>query len=153
YRSDDLGEHWVFKHEGMIKVQKESAMSLGVNGILIDPSDPARLFAATTQGLFKSINGANSWTLEGSEIGPTFMIGVVLDRKSGAIYAGTNSGFFKSTDGGHRWVPKNEGMKNPVVRAIAVDPKHSGVLFIGTQDGLYKSIDAGERWRLLHGYK
>ena len=152
YRSDDLGEHWVFKHDGMIKVQKESAMSIGVNGFLVDPVRVGILYAGTSRGLFKSVNGGNHWTEEGKEIGAQFIIALGMESATGVIYAGTNSGVFKSTDGGKTWVLKNQGLKSTVIRSIAVDRNHPGVVYVGTQKGLYKTTTGGEQWNLLKGY-
>lgn len=42
----------------------------------------------------------------------------------------------------------NNGLKNPNVEALAIDPQMPGTVYAGTFEGIvYKSIDEGEHWR------
>ncbi|WP_054692221.1 WD40/YVTN/BNR-like repeat-containing protein [Geotalea toluenoxydans] len=67
------------------------------------------------------------------------------------LYAGTqNGGVFKSSDGGAHWVAVNNGLGNPTVFALAVDPAAPANLYAATYgNGIYKSLDAGSSWSRL----
>ena len=69
-----------------------------VNKILIDPTDPSKMYCTTTAGIFKSTDSGANWTT----IHPAATSGYDVEFKPGntnVIYA-SGSQFFKSTDGG-----------------------------------------------------
>ena len=67
---------------------------------------------------------------------------------SGVVYVGTwGSGIYKSTDGGATWVPKNAGLGNRYIGALAIDPENYQIAYAGTRgNGIYKTLDGGETW-------
>jgi photosystem II stability/assembly factor-like uncharacterized protein len=63
------------------------------------------------------------------------------------IYAGTEGGVFKSEDRGITWIPRNDGLDNRLVRALAVDPDDPKVLYAGSWNGqVHASEDGGSSW-------
>jgi photosystem II stability/assembly factor-like uncharacterized protein len=64
--------------------------------------------------------------------------------------ATTGHGVLRTTDGGASWTPKNIGLSNREVTALALSPMFNMdlTLFAGVIDGLFKSESVGERWKL-----
>ena len=153
YKTRDLGEHWEKKNQGLIENEVGSAMSLGVNNILINPKQNNEILIGTSQGVFKSYDGGDRWRKVTKGMAARFVIALALNgNEPKTVYAGTDLGIFKSTDGGENWVPKNGGLDTKVIRALALDKSRPEILFAGTQGGLYKSSDGGEHWTLLKGF-
>lgn len=75
--------------------------------IAIDPAQPATLYLATNQGLFKSTNSAGSWTLLNAYPGfqTTPIADVIVDPQNSAVVYAAHSGNepARSVDGGNTW--------------------------------------------------
>ncbi|MFI5303179.1 MAG: WD40/YVTN/BNR-like repeat-containing protein [Nitrospiria bacterium] len=154
YKSGDLGENWDKKNDGLIKDEVGSAMSLGVNSILMNPNLVNDILVGTTAGIYRSHDGGEHWSKINKGIGSRFVIGLVINENDGkTVYAGTDQGIFKSVDGGESWVPKNTGLDAKVVRSIALNKSKPEYLFAGTQNGLYKSTNGGENWKLIKEFE
>jgi len=64
------------------------------------------------------------------------------------LYAGTDGGVFKSEDRGITWIPRNNGLDNRLVRALAVDPDDPKVLYAGSWNGkVHVSANGGSSWQ------
>jgi hypothetical protein len=62
----------------------------------------------------------------------------------------TQTGVYKTTDGGKTWTPVNNGLTDPVVPALYLDPSNPSVVLAGsTSGGIFRSIDGGATWNLL----
>lgn len=60
------------------------------------------------------------------------------------VFAGTeNGGIFRSLDNGNTWFPKNIGMPDKRVYAIALSGTN---VYAGSMSGLYKSVSNGNNW-------
>jgi photosystem II stability/assembly factor-like uncharacterized protein len=149
YKSPDRARTWAKVHQGMISPDLlSSGRALMVNTVLIDPQGPDTLYAATLNGLYKTADGARSWTRIGREL-PDQMINVMaLDpSSSGTLYVAGRQGLFKSRDGGVSWQAKNAGLASLNIRSLAISPRDPKTLYLGTNgSGLYRSRDGGERW-------
>ena len=89
-----------------------------VRDLVVDPTSPARLFAATEAGLYRSADSGGTWSRVGPELED--VEAVAVDRAKGTVFAGTFDGAFRSADGGATWAPMGEGLANTDVRALAV---------------------------------
>jgi hypothetical protein len=107
----------------------------GVNAIEFDPQNHSILYAGTSGGVFKSIDGAATWTATGAAEGLDYVYSLAIDpRKSTTIYAGANQGgVYRSTDSGATWVQFNSGLTSLDVISLAIDPT-GRFLFAGTSD-------------------
>lgn len=79
-----------------------------INELTIDPQNANIIYAATTQGVYKSVNAGSSWTaqLEGlGTYGGLEVTNLVIDpTNSQTLYISTwGDGVYKSTDGGQNW--------------------------------------------------
>ncbi len=112
------------------------------------------LFAATREGIYKSIDGGQNWIKKSNGItigsGASWEFTMSIYRTNdGALLTGGNAGIYKSTDDGENWVLTNI-TDNKVVNFI----EHNGILFAGRSAGSspngYKSIDNGVTWQVLN---
>jgi photosystem II stability/assembly factor-like uncharacterized protein len=122
YRSSDGGETWK-------QVLAGANDTTGASDVVIDPSDPKRVYAVmwdhlrtpddriyggTGSGLYRSIDGGDTWKRIGDSVMPSAKtlgrIGVAVAPSDGKrLYAiasntdGSLKGFYTSTDGGDTW--------------------------------------------------
>lgn len=149
YRSMDGGDMWKKVNNGLIPPEiLDASMALGVNTLVIDPVSTDIIYAGTTKGLFKSTNGAESWTRIGQSMGDQYVSSLVIDPTNPkTVYAGGRAGIQKSTDGGETWQPMNEGLETLNIRVIAMSLLDSQILLAGTNgSGLYRSTDRARTW-------
>ncbi len=74
-----------------------------VNGFAVNPEDPKKMYVATRDGLFQSIDAGTTWKALGQ--GLKDLAAVILNpKRPGEIYVATTEGvIFRSTDGGNTW--------------------------------------------------
>src|SRR5262249_10375452 len=113
----------------------------------IDPQNPNTLYAATVGGIFRTTDGAASWTQMNSGLTAGASYVVVDPKNVGTVYvAGHQSpGGFKRTEGGKKWNAINSGLHLTTVTAVVVDPQNSNTLFANSVS-LLKSTDGGKNW-------
>ncbi|HEV7473779.1 MAG TPA: SBBP repeat-containing protein, partial [Pyrinomonadaceae bacterium] len=139
HKSDNNGGQWT--------PSARNLFGSTVNSITLDPSQSNTVYAATTNGAFKSVDAGTGWNKTGishhSAI-PTNIFAVVVDPSNPAIvYLGGTDGFYKSTDGGVEYDLKETGFPTPLVRSLAIDPISPTTLYAATQQGMYKTTNSG----------
>ena len=104
------------------------------------------VFAGSSRGIFRSVDGGATWPLEGSVIG-SYSIWSLAVNAQGYIFAGTEyNGILRSKDNGATWAKINSGFSAYWVTAIAVHPA-GGDIYASSVDGqVYRSTDNGESW-------
>jgi hypothetical protein len=119
----------------------------GFASFAVDPRDPRVVYAATSRGILKSIDG-KSWRESNEGLENKYVIDVVVDRRRPAtVYAATGGGVFKSIDGATVW--HRTGLTMGTV-TVAIDAQRSDTVYAAADShGIFKSIDGGETWRLL----
>lgn len=100
----------------------------------VDPQRPARLYASTTDGIFRSVNGGSDWDLS---LAGYIRALVVNPQKSDVLYAGPLSnadglGVHKSQDGGDSWVHYDQGMTCTDLAALSIAATNPSILFTGS---------------------
>ena len=152
FKSTDGGATWQAKTNGGFD------LALEVSSFQFDPSHPATVYAASTQGFLKSTDGGETWGFFGDAGIPFFVLAIDPTSPS-VIYAGDDTGFgiLKSTDGGNHWIqmnnslPTNPGVAGstnwPFVISLAVDPANRSTIYAGTYgNGLFQSKDGAATW-------
>ncbi|HET7135079.1 MAG TPA: hypothetical protein VFJ25_04095, partial [Casimicrobiaceae bacterium] len=92
-------------------------------------------------------SAARATTNQWIAVGPTGATISSIASAAATIYAGTSvTGVLKSVDGGASWHVASDGLIDPGVRALAVDPQFPTTVYAGTARGLFKSIDGGTHW-------
>ena len=113
------------------------------------------LIAATTDGIYRTIDGGDTWTRE--QVG-SFRD---LEYKPGdptTVYACTSDLFYRSFDSGDTWSASNSGLPTSESRsAIAVTGAEPDYIYYiagpggpasGQFKGIYRSTDEGDSWSL-----
>jgi photosystem II stability/assembly factor-like uncharacterized protein len=135
-----------------------------LNALVIDPTNPAILYAGTDTGVFRTTDGGASWSLVGLAQENVNLVAIDPFQPN-VLYAGTSGiypqppgsrGLFKSTDSGANWSPVDDGLKDLLdtraqVNALIVDPDHTEVLYLATSGyGVFKSADGGATWEVFN---
>jgi uncharacterized protein (TIGR03437 family) len=117
--SVNFGASWT------IKASPPTTFSM-IENLAVDPSQPNTLIAITADGLYKSSDGASSWTLQG-DLGASFRPEgtfpfVILNHScapAGGLFAiGSGPGFFEvafSADYGMTWMPPHVTQATSIV--------------------------------------
>ena len=141
-----------------------------VNGLGVDRTTPARLFAASEWGgLFRSLDNGLTWAHLDGHV-PTTTWDVEVDpTNSNRVYAtsfydgrvNSRAGINVSTDGGATWTRPPSATppagfcltdvrrREPAAFGISIDPANANRVFIGTNCGLAVSTDAGVTWNFV----
>ncbi len=124
-----------------------------------DPADREVVYAGTTEGLYKSLNGGKSFE---RMTGPEVIVNDVFvdpeDTKH-VLLAVDRGGVLMSHDGGASFAPSNEGFSERRVQALLVDSHDAADadpprLFAGVVNdksfgGVFVSGDGGARWEQI----
>lgn len=127
-----------------------------IGRLLINPLSPNTLFAATSQGLYRTNNGGTNWTL--------LKIGNYKDMEykpgdTSTVYAVTSGSFFRSTTGGNTsasFTQITSGLATSGVRlSLAVTPADPNYVYIlnsasnNGYGGVFRSINSGTNFTLM----
>src|SRR5579859_1008045 len=110
------------------------------------------IFAGSSQGLFRSLDGGNTWAADntGLPVGATVNSVAPDPTQVGVVYAGTDAGVFLSSDDGDHWQSMSQGLPSGapgVVTALAINPSDPMTLYAGTAgQGVYVSHNAAKSW-------
>lgn len=124
-----------------------------IDSVTVDPTDASRVYVGGVEGVLRSIDAGQSWTLQA--LGTRIEVVRVDPAAPSNIYAGSNSqikGVFKSADGGTTWGLANNGLlggpfdPSPYVVDIAILPGSPSALFVATFCGVFRSLDAAAIW-------
>jgi|GEM_PF-2381641 len=116
-----------------------------------DPRDPSRMWAGTAGGLFRSVDGGDSWSEASDGLPSRFVKGVAASPVTpDEVWAGTGAGAARSVDGGRTWQPLEEstsGLPPVEVRIFVFDRDDPARMWAGSAEGLFTSFDGGESWQ------
>jgi photosystem II stability/assembly factor-like uncharacterized protein len=135
--------------------QWTSGLSEPAGSVIVDPSDPWRLYSIAWYGAaLTSADGGASWEqmtlpFQASSV-------AVSPSRLGALYAFDRGGsgrrvdtrLFQSSDNGIGWSP-TAFQSRDYARTVAVDPRKSSTVYAGTSSGLSRSTDGGASWEDL----
>jgi photosystem II stability/assembly factor-like uncharacterized protein len=92
------------------------------------------------QGYGIGVDAAGNAYVTGRADSTTFLGGVPMPKRG--------SGAYKSTDAGSNWAAINNGLSEPNIETIVVDPTNSAILYAAGAQGVSESMDGGNLWRL-----
>jgi len=147
YKSVDSGGTWTEAHPPL-----EGVSDYPVDAIVVDPLTPSTVYLTTARGVYKSVDGALSWSLHTGVIERTLKALAIDPTPPATLYAGSPLGVVESADGGVSWHVRSAGMHQSNVRALVADRFHAGAL-LATSDGVPQAIttDGGATWDLGSG--
>jgi photosystem II stability/assembly factor-like uncharacterized protein len=117
----------------------------------VDPHNSDIVYAGTGgSGVFKSINGGNSWSAINNGLANLWVSVLVIEPQDPAtIYAANDvdpgAGVFKTIDGGASW-SKVTDITTRWTFALAIDPNNSQIVYAATLDGVSKSTNGAVTW-------
>lgn len=152
YKSIDGGRHWSMINNGLVASDVlKSSRALGVTRIKVDPHQPDTVYTATLNGLYKTTDGGQVWTRIGETLSDQMLSDLILDpTQLHVVYVTNREGVFRSEDGGATWEPRNAGLSNVNIRALAMSAVDSNLLYVGTNGkGLFRSLDSGLSWEMV----
>jgi photosystem II stability/assembly factor-like uncharacterized protein len=170
YKSYDAGKTW--KHMGLEKTQQISRITIHPKNpnIVLVAAQGAIHGATTDRGIYKSIDGGETWKkvlyidentgcseLSMDMHNPMVIYAAMwhnLRLPWKVISGGPGSGLYKSTDGGETWKEMTNGLPKEMGKmAIAVSRANSDKVYAliesdweKAQGGLYVSDNAGKSW-------
>jgi photosystem II stability/assembly factor-like uncharacterized protein len=124
--------------------------------LVIDPANPSVLYTGAFDGVYKSVNGGQTWAPVNFR-SPAIAV-AINPRNSQVLYAQTRSytadnvseSVFVSVDGGANWRPAPLGsfprLPMQVAAALTVDPNNPSAVYVLTVRGLFRSLDGGSSW-------
>jgi uncharacterized repeat protein (TIGR01451 family) len=134
FKTTNGGSLWTVMNNGLTLTG-----SLQINGLAIDPVNPATLYASGqgTAGLvLKTVDGGLNWNVTDSGL-PGNVGNLTVDPVTPTtVYAGTTAaGIYKSTNGGTNWAGANTGLANLLINAIVIDRNNPSTIYAGSSIG------------------
>jgi photosystem II stability/assembly factor-like uncharacterized protein len=114
--------------------------------VKVDALNPAVAYAATAYGVFKTVNGGESWQEQNEGFQKPFISDIVIDKHQHArLFAASEDGVYLSTNSGATW--HLVGIAGKGVRTLTQHPLVNELFFAGTEDdGVFISRDRGNTW-------
>jgi PKD repeat protein len=136
-----------------------------LNFVRFDPTNTNVIWVgAPNGGLWKSIDGGNSWTTNTDELSVIGVSDVAIDPSNPQIiYLATgdadgnnsfSSGILKSTDGGTTWNTTGLNWTPSELKKIGrilVNPNNTQIILVFANSGIYRSVDGGVTWTISNG--
>jgi len=156
-RSTDGGATWAQLGGSIFQTSTGGAR---ISRIVIDPRTAGtvattRLFVASDFGLYRSVNGAGSFT---QVLGGTATDIVMHPTNPDTLYAAVRGvGIYKSVDGGATWVAANNGFSTSIRRVnLAIAPSAPATLYASAENnsngnlaGIWRTTDGATSWTQL----
>ena len=119
--------------------------------VVVDAGDPSVVYSASVQGIFKSLDGGQTWTAANqgfTQVSDTNANIVAHPARPSRLFAKVGS-LYRSVDGGASWTPL--GSAPAGVQGMAFDPVNPDNLYVaaGAGPAVYKTIDGGDTWTTL----
>ena len=123
----------------------------------VDEDDVELMFAGSSAGAYRSVDGGRTWSLCGGMSGSVVGIAVIPAAASGRrrCLIATPAGVFRSVDDGSTWHRSDAGLPFREVRALAAGANGESGKFIlyvtlpgrSVTGGIWRSVDEGRSWQ------
>jgi len=145
YRSVNAGAKWVRLRNGIPPAAKRTRV------VRFDPREPDVVYVGTTEGLFRSTNGGDSFEC----LLPGVVINSILihPRNTSHILLGTDdAGVLATVDGGKTFVSSNNGFIQRQITQVTSRPGKGNEFFAAvaldsSHGGFFWSKDSGATWQ------
>lgn len=173
FRSDDGGETWASKNEGIPQPApspKYKYIGWCPHKLVFDVADSNCLMRQDHMGVFRSRNAGDSWERIETGLSSGFGFPIAADPRTGSYfviplekdeYRYCPDGalrVYRTRDGGDSWqaltkgLPQTDAFTGALRDAMAVDGLDPCGVYFGTTSGqLYASADGGDSWRQIPG--
>ncbi|MEA3462085.1 MAG: T9SS type A sorting domain-containing protein [Bacteroidota bacterium] len=134
FRLDDNGANWI----------KTNLQAPNISSLVVSGTD---LFVGTSNGVSRSTDGGDNWSLANSGIEGEWISSLAVipsGTDSEYLFAGTDvNGVLLSIDKGTSWMLANSGLTDSSITCLAVIGTN---LFAGTRSGMFLSQNYGTSW-------
>ncbi len=130
-----------------------------ISALFVDPSDEDKVYVATEEGVYRSLDGGQNWSSYSNELFNND-IRTLAGRADGVLLAGSRgNGIYWIDETELAWQQMgplfNYGTFWPIwnrplyqYSTLLFHPENPNVIYLGTfPTGIYKSIDGGQTWR------
>ena len=166
FRSDDGGASWNPKNDGVeisIPDQEFDGIGYCVHGLAADPHDPNRIYRQDHRGVYRTLDGGDSWEKIEAGLPSGFGFPIAVDSRGFAYVVPLESDeyhmppdgrfrVFRSADGGDSWQPVGDPLEKvytSILRgALDVDELDPSGIYVGTSSGTVM-IAANGGWQIL----
>ena len=145
WKTYDSGKNWV--------PLTDNLPTLGISGIAINPKNPQEIYISSgdgdggytyTSGVFKSVDGGESWDITGFDVDLSTRentVDLVMNPDNpNILYVSSSLGFYKTVDAGETWEKIAEGDHHD----ICLKPGDPETVYVSRRAGFYVSRDGGE---------
>jgi len=120
--------------------------------VALDPFDSRHVLAATTNGLYGSLDGGRRWTrlFRGTGEGESRCHVVRFHpTHRQVVFLGTGGGLFFSADDGRQWQALGAGLTHQAIVDFAVDPSDPARIYALSEQGLFAGSLTDQTWHRL----
>jgi photosystem II stability/assembly factor-like uncharacterized protein len=150
FKSTDGGASW----NPSTPVPEIPWIQFSTKGVTIDPRNSSTLYAATSSGVYRSIDGGVTFTPYSRARALPVTAVALSPQRSGTVLAGAGALVLQSTDSGMSWRASVTGLGFGSVVAMAIDPQNPSIAYAGTgdwdcgwvQSEIFRSEDGGASW-------
>lgn len=156
-KSTDRGNTWM-----QTSLTWDFSEITAVQKVVINPLNPNTVYAATTEGTYKTTDGGTTWNrvhnvLMAMDIVMNPLDTAVLYAAYGQRNSSPNAGLYKTTDAGATWVLQGGALPttNFGRTSLAISPSNPNIVYASVAHavssqlyGLYRTTDAGLSWTL-----
>lgn len=157
-KSTDYGQTWIKSLDWSYDQQR------GVNDVEIDPNNHSIIWAATTEGIYKSTDAGLNWT----NVHPVIMgFDVVINPlNSNTVYVthgnfgSAGHGIYRTTDGGNIWTKLVNGLPTTFngKAILSIYKNNPNIIYASIGNGsssgagtwLCKSTNGGDNWTIVN---
>jgi hypothetical protein len=169
FRTEDAGETWTLHNQGVVPTAPDDdAADIGfcVHRIVGDPGEPTTLWRQDHKGVYRSVDGADTWQRIEEGLPSGFGFAMARDDASGALFVAPLTSdehrfpvdgqfaVYRSLDRGDTWhVTGDRPFADPLYAGVlrdAMDTDDEHGVYVGTTAGtVHVSPDAGETWTTI----
>ena len=150
YKTLDSGITWMLVNNGLTN---QFVTGLDPHAIAIAPSTPSTLYLNTGSFLFRTTDGASTWTRVRQTAGTGPLVVDPTDARM--VYMSEFTGFMgvsRSADGGATWsAPVRLTSRTEIIEQLLISPFNASTLYASGVLGVYRSADAGATWTAATG--
>ncbi|GMU95763.1 T9SS type A sorting domain-containing protein [Ignavibacterium album] len=157
-KTTDYGQTWTKSLDWSYEQQR------GVNDVEIDPNNDSIIWAATTEGIFKSTDAGSSWenvhpVIMGFDIAINPLNSNIVFATHGNL-GSTGHGIYRTTDGGNTWIKLGSGLPATFngKAVLSIYPPDPNIIYASIGNGsssgagtwLCQSMDGGNNWIIVN---
>jgi hypothetical protein len=141
---------WIVSRPGREAAAGAPFVGGDLHSMVVDPSDPNRLWVGGHGGAAASTDGGRTWTQVASLEGADPMGWAIDPKDPSRHYLGGHPGFRVSTDGGRSFTMRNQGLPATDVHGLGRDPASGRLYAAVVGRGLLASDDQGATWTVVN---